>query len=307
MIQKIKDKPVVLVVDDSPDSLGMIHMALEEAGLAVLIALNGAQAISIMQQITPDVILLDAMMPVMDGFETAKEIRTLNPLTPIIFMTGLSEVEHIVTAFESGGNDYIVKPIKAEELLVRIRQHTASARMISEARNALDMANQHVFCVNGEGSILWSTPQAHALLEQHELNTPEQSQFIAQKIRSWLPNGMSGHDLAIPSLHGMLSFCFFKQANDDEYLIKTQVPNAHIDPSILEESFHVTHREAEVLLWIAHGKTNREIAEILDLSPRTINKHLEQIYPKIGVDNRTAAASLSIQCILGGALGKPNF
>ena len=58
---------------------------------------------------------------------------------------------------------------------------------------------------------------------------------------------------------------------------------------------HVTHREAQVLVWIAHGKTNREIAQILELSPRTVNKHLEQIFRKLGVENRTAAAALVIQ------------
>jgi len=60
-----------------------------------------------------------------------------------------------------------------------------------------------------------------------------------------------------------------------------------------------------VLLWVAHGKTNREIADILDMSPRTINKHLEQMYLKIGADNRTAAASIAIQCIFGGRIGRP--
>jgi DNA-binding CsgD family transcriptional regulator len=78
-----------------------------------------------------------------------------------------------------------------------------------------------------------------------------------------------------------------------------------IDPAVLEKSLQITYREAEVLLWIAHGKTNREIADILDVSPRTVNKHLEQMYPKIGADNRTAAASIAIQSIFGGRIGRP--
>jgi len=59
----------------------------------------------------------------------------------------------------------------------------------------------------------------------------------------------------------------------------------------------VTDRESQVLYWIAMGKTNREIAEILDLSPRTVNKHLETIFPKLGVENRTAAAAIAIRIL----------
>jgi DNA-binding CsgD family transcriptional regulator len=59
----------------------------------------------------------------------------------------------------------------------------------------------------------------------------------------------------------------------------------------------VTDREAEVLLWIARGKSNRDIAEILSLSPRTVNKHLEQIYTKLGVENRTSAAALAVRTL----------
>ncbi len=102
-----------------------------------------------------------------------------------------------------------------------------------------------------------------------------------------------------------LTIRYFKQTNDNEFLLKIQSPNAQIDPAQLEQALHITHREAEVLLWIAHGKTNREIADILEMSPRTVNKHLEQIYPKIGIDNRTAAASIAIQSLLGGKIGRP--
>ena len=103
--------PIVLVVDDSPDSLGMINASLNTAGYTVLVSLNGEQALNIAKQIKPDVVLMDAVMPVIDGFECCVQIRQILPLTPIIFMTGLTEVEHTVKAFECGGSDYITKPI----------------------------------------------------------------------------------------------------------------------------------------------------------------------------------------------------
>ncbi len=305
-MQKFKDKITVLVVDDSPESLGMINMALDEAGIAVLIALNGQQAMNVLEQVTPDVILLDAVMPVMDGFECAREIRKKLPLTPIIFMTGLSEVEDIVKAFDVGGNDYIVKPIRPEELLVRIRQHTNSVRMLMDAQKVLDSMRQHVFCIDQNGRILWATPEAQTLLNQYQQENSDAVE-LGERLSRWLPNGRIGHDLALP-LHQQnqgLTVHYFKQTEEDEYLLKIQSPNVEIDPAILEERLAITYREAEVLLWLAHGKTNREIAEILEMSPRTVNKHLEQMYPKIGASNRTAAASVAIQTILGGRIGRP--
>ena len=299
-MQKFNDKTTVLVVDDSPESLGMINMALDKAGIAVLIALNGQQAMNVLQQITPSVILLDAVMPVMDGFECAVEIRKKLPLVPIIFMTGLSEVEHIVKAFDVGGNDYIIKPIHPDELLVRIRQHTNSARMLIEAQNALDAMRQHVFCIDKKGRLLWATPEAQTLLNAYQQDNSE-SVELNDRLSHWLSSGQGGHDLALPlqQQNIVLTVHYFKQSEEDEYLLKIQSPNVEIDPVILEESLSITSREAEVLLWLAHGKTNREIAEILEMSPRTVNKHLEQMYPKIGADNRTIAASVAIQTILG--------
>ena len=304
-MQKFRDKTTVLVVDDSPDALSMINMALDRAEIATLVALNGRQALNVLEQITPDVILLDAIMPTMDGYECAREIRQKLPLTPIIFMTGLSDVKDIVKAFDAGANDYIVKPVRPEELLVRIRQHTNSVRMLMEAQKALDAMRQHVFCIDGNGRIIWATPEAQALLSQYQQELAEGNN-LREQLCSWLPNGQLGHNLALPLKKDdiILTVHFFKQTDEGEYLLKLQSPNVEIAPTILEENLAITYREAEVLLWLAHGKTNREIAEILQMSPRTVNKHLEQLYPKIGANNRTAAAAIAIQTILGGQIGQ---
>jgi len=301
-----KDKLTVLVVDDSPESLSMINMALDEAGIAVLIALNGQQAMNVLEYVTPDIVLMDAIMPVMDGFECSREIRKKLPLTPIIFMTGLSEVEHIVKAFDAGANDYIVKPIRPEELLVRIRQHSNNTRKLLEAQNTLDAVRQHVFCINNSGRIVWATPEAQELLNQYSQQQNQDVTLLDERLSRWLSSGQEGHDLVLPVQDKlMLTVYYFKQTEEDEYLLKIQSPDVTVDPAVLENSLKITYREAEVLLWLAHGKTNREIAEILNMSPRTVNKHLEQMYPKIGANNRTTAASIAIQMILGGRIGVP--
>ncbi len=293
------DNPLVLVVDDSPDSLGMINTALNQAGYTVLVSLNGEQALNIAGQIKPDVVLMDAVMPVMDGFECCLRIRQILQLTPIIFMTGLSEVEHTVKAFECGGNDYITKPIKPEELLARIKVHLNNANMINNARTALDTARQYVLAVNDSGEIQWATPETLELLQKHAPDWFNDTARLSATLKQWLEITGKKSDLVLQATQKPITIRYFKTVNNNEHLLRIVGQDAIPDASILEKALPITKREAEVLLWVAHGKTNREIGEILSLSPRTVNKHLEQIYPKIQVDNRTAATSIAIQALLG--------
>ena len=131
---------VVLIVDDVPDNLSLLHDALDDAGYTVLVATNGEAALQRALQAVPDVILLDAIMPGMDGFEVARRLKAQQETAhiPVIFMTGLSETEHVVAAFEAGGVDYVVKPIRPREVLARIASHIQGARQARQARNALD-------------------------------------------------------------------------------------------------------------------------------------------------------------------------
>jgi DNA-binding CsgD family transcriptional regulator len=90
---------------------------------------------------------------------------------------------------------------------------------------------------------------------------------------------------------------YIGQIGPDEYLLRLLEGDIDDDRTLLRQKLTVTEREAEVLLWIARGKSNRDIAEILDLSPRTVNKHLEQIHAKLGVENRASAAALAVRTI----------
>ncbi|MCW8884368.1 MAG: response regulator, partial [Motiliproteus sp.] len=112
---------IVLVVDDSPDTLSLINDALDAAGLDVLVALEGRQALTVARRIRPDIILLDAIMPNMDGFETCSALKEDPSLAsiPVIFMTGLTDTEDVVRGLECGGVDYLTKPINPNELLAR--------------------------------------------------------------------------------------------------------------------------------------------------------------------------------------------
>src|SRR6186997_800790 len=166
MITEQKKRDVALVVDDSPETLRLLTDALDGAGMTVMVAMDGAAAMRIVDQITPDIVLLDAVMPGMDGFETCRRLKRDAGLSnvPVIFMTGLAETEHIVRGLEAGGVDYVTKPIVIEEMLARIRVHLANARMTRSAQTALDVSGRFLFAVNRQGHVLWATPQAQKLL-----------------------------------------------------------------------------------------------------------------------------------------------
>lgn len=294
-------KEIVLVVDDSPDALSLINDALEDAGMDVLVALEGRQALTIAKRIRPDIILLDAIMPNMDGFETCHALKTDPALAtiPVIFMTGLTETEDVVKGLEVGGVDYLTKPINPSELLARMKVHLSNARQAVSVESALDSSGQHLITVSAEGQLLWGTPQAYALLAKAEIDPEAQKTFLAPQIHAWLfnPLFMQDSNLKLVHLDYPIELKLVDKQVNGEYLIRLIDGNRLSGAALLKDKLAITDRESEVLHWIANGKTNREIAEILEMSPRTVNKHLEQIFPKLGVENRTAAAGVALRVI----------
>lgn len=210
-----QNQGIVMIVDDVPDNLALLSGALDQAGYMVLVALDGLSALERMQRLKPDIVLLDAMMPGLDGFDTCRRIKAQGELedVPVLFMTALTESEHVLAGFEAGGIDYVTKPIHPEQVLARVAAHLRTARALQNAR-----------------------------------------------------------------------------------LISTQTPpadNRQIQ-AMLTQRYQLTGREVEVLHWVSCGKTNRDIGDILGLSPRTVNKHLEHVYVKLGVETRTAAAAIAM-------------
>jgi DNA-binding NarL/FixJ family response regulator len=298
-----KEQDIVLLVDDSPESLGFLTTALEDSGVTVLVARTGEAALGIAQRVTPDVVLMDAVMPGLDGFETSRRLKALAPLAhvPIIFMTGLTETEHIVHALESGGVDYLSKPINVDELRARIRVHLANARRAQSARIALDAAGRHLVAFGADGSVLWSTPQSTRLLERSGVDADAQAD-MSRRFSDWRmkqggnPAPGNGFELSLAG-SPRLQLAFLGVVGGDEYLFRLSGAAEEGQEDGLRQHFGLTQRESEVLLWIARGKSNRDIGEILGLSPRTVNKHLEQVYAKLGVENRASAAIKALQAL----------
>jgi DNA-binding response OmpR family regulator/DNA-binding CsgD family transcriptional regulator len=302
MITESKKRDVALIVDDSPETLRLLTDALDGAGMTVMVALDGAAAMRIVDQITPDIVLLDAVMPGLDGFETCRRLKRDAGLdhVPIIFMTGLAETEHIVRGLEAGGVDYVTKPIAVEEMLARIRVHLANARLTQSARAALDVSGRYLLAVNSEGKIMWATPQAQKLLSDALSSGSDDDVVLPDPIPLWLDQARKGKAgskatimTALPG-NDQLRLQFMGRLGANEFLLRLAKDSGSETPTEFSSELGLTTREGEVLSWLAKGKTNRDIAQILGLSPRTIDKHLEQIYSKLGVENRTAAAAIAV-------------
>ncbi|QWG11891.1 response regulator transcription factor [Bradyrhizobium sediminis] len=293
-------RDVALVVDDSPETLRLLTDALDGAGMTVMVAMDGAAAMRIVDQITPDIVLLDAVMPGIDGFETCRRLKRDAGLAnvPVIFMTGLAETEHIVRGLEAGGVDYVTKPIVIEEMLARIRVHLANARMTQSAQTALDVSGRFLMAVSRQGKIMWATPQAQKLLSDN-LGAGDELE-LPQPMLQWLDSAQKGKAGAkTPALASFpnneaLRLQYMGKLGPDEFLLRLAKDNGAGLPQEFSKDLGLTTREGEVLSWLSKGKTNRDIAQILGLSPRTVDKHLEQIYSKLGVENRTAAAAIAV-------------
>ena len=279
---------IVLVVDDIPDNLALLYDALDESGYTVLVATHGESALQKARQARPDVILLDAMMPGMDGFEVARRLKA-DPTTqhiPIVFMTGLTETEHVVAAFAAGGTDYVTKPIRPPEVLARIATHVQSARLMRQARGALDAFGHATLAVRPlDQRIVWATPLARNLLETY---CDSRADTLPVALLQWTQNALAArrdpfnpHELPPLSLHREgrhLLVDFHERSGEDEWLYVLREESDEALLAAMTAAFKLTARESEVLLWVVRGKTSPDIGEILGCSPRTVNKHLEHVF-----------------------------
>ncbi|MEO0623027.1 MAG: response regulator transcription factor [Pseudomonadota bacterium] len=297
-------RDIVLLVDDSPETLGMLTEALETAGLTVLVARDGETAIGLLDRVAPDLVLLDALMPGIDGFETCRRIKQ-DPrfaATPVIFMTGLSESADIVRGLSAGGVDYVTKPVDCEALIARIAVHAANARIVAEARTALDMAGRAVLALSPEAEVQWASPRAEALVDGLVAG-PATPVSTRHGLADWLERSAAQRlselrpfTLDRPGGAGA-ELAYLARTEKQSHLVRVAPMRREPPGDQLSRQLGVTPREGEVLSWLADGKANRDIASILDLSPRTVTKHLEQIYTKLGVENRTAAVAIAIRAL----------
>ena len=302
-------RDTLLVVDDTPETLGFLTDTLDHAGFTVLIATDGESALRLVEQITPDLVLMDAVMPGLNGFETCRRMKCNRMFTglPVIFMTGLTETENVLAGLAAGGVDYVTKPIVVDELLARIRVHLANARVAAGTSAALDATGRFLLATDALGRLLWCTPKARNLLAElfsaiSESAVSESAVSLPAAVLSQLmqarndgPN--SSARLLLDSHGRKVEISMMSPIGPDELLFRLTELSTTPEEQQLQRTLSLTSRESEVLLWISRGKANREIGQILAISPRTVNKHLEQIFIKLGVENRASAAARAIRAL----------
>ncbi|WP_322045174.1 response regulator transcription factor [Paraburkholderia sp. J67] len=305
------DRPVVLIVDDTPDNLAFLSDTLQAHGYAVLVALSGEDALKRLARVTPDVVLLDAMMPGMDGFETCRRLKQdeQHEHLPVIFMTALTETEHVVRGFRVGGIDYVTKPVRPEELCARIGAHVQRSRAQLYAQTALSLDARAAVIVGADATIRWQSQQAAQQIAAYcaappvaEPNEADTQAKLPLPLRNWfltwIARGAQAdatHEFTLG--HVRRSASVTPTAESGEWIIILKESDDALHGDALAARFGLTAREAEVLLWVSRGKTNRDIGDILGMATRTVNKHLEHLFRKLHVETRAAAAATAIKAL----------
>lgn len=202
----------ILIIEDEPAMRANLEDILELEGFLPILAANGKQGVRLAREQQPDLILCDVLMPDMDGHAVLEELRQESSTMriPFVFLTAKGERGDVREGMELGADDYLIKPVRVDELL-------------------------------------------RAIDSRLERRRQQKEQFKAE----------------------------FKS------------------PQPLEK-LGLTPREAEILFWAAQGKTNCEIGTILQISSATAKKHLENIYAKLGTENRTTATLLALETLAHG-------
>jgi CheY-like chemotaxis protein/DNA-binding CsgD family transcriptional regulator len=303
----------VLVVDDVPANVDVVLSFLAEAGYRVLVSESGYRALEQLTLTLPDIILLDLMMPGLDGIEACKRIKAVAEWSriPVIMMTAADELSKKLAAFEAGAVDFVTKPVQPEEVRARVQTHL----QLRELRESLERKNQELaeeielrldaekqletsleqalLIADQQGKVLFATGQARILL--NTFFAEGSGKKLPNELQSWL-SGPESHrpKLVTHRKRGEIEVDHFALSKSGNLsLLRMEHRNGDNGPKALL-ALGVTAREAEVLYWMSEGKTNPEIAIIIDASLNTVKKHAINLFAKLGVETRTAAARLAL-------------
>ena len=292
--------PVILIVDDDADARALLQKVMAANGLVSQVAGSGEEALAVIGATMPDLILLDAVMPGMGGFEACRQIKGMEGAAhiPVIFMTGLSETEHVVSGLAAGGVDYVTKPLKIEELLARVRVHLGNAYKTRQALTALDSLGGRLLACDAAGALLWATGETQRLLDDID---GEAMAMLRGALAARVALAVAGVGGAEEETHAAgaqkFSLGYLGAAAAGEHLFSIARSFEGMEAQMLQQQLGLTPREADVLIWTARGKSNKDMSEILNISARTVNKHLDHIFIKLGVENRAAATAVATRVL----------
>ena len=178
----------LLVVDDTPANLNVLCELLEVEGYNISIALNGPNALEIAREVAPDLILLDVMMPEMDGYEVCRRLQA-DPRTsdiPVVFVTAKDLTEGVVAGFDAGGVDYITKPFREREVLARVQTHLRLSQLSQE------LARQNEKLAEKIGELAEKNEQLEREIAQRQKLKGQLSMISEREIERWGLEGFVG-------------------------------------------------------------------------------------------------------------------
>lgn len=208
------NSPTVLIVDDTPSNLGLVVKILEEKGYQVGIAQDGEEGVQRAELLQPDLILLDVMMPGMDGFETCQQLKARESTRdiPVIFMTALASPEHKVKGFETGGVDYVTKPLQIDEVMARVDTHVklhTAQRQLEEKNEQLRayqeeleqrVADRTADLRNANQALEESRTQLRRLASRYQESGEEERKYLARELHEELAQILAGLQLNLSAL-----------------------------------------------------------------------------------------------------------
>lgn len=208
----------ILIVDDTPKNIQLLGTVLKNIGYKIIVATNGLQALGLLEKIKPDLILLDVMMPELDGYETCRRIKATEKLKdiPIIFLTAKTQPEDIVKGFELGAVDYIVKPFNSSELLARVKTHLELKFNQELLQTLLNFQRDMVLMTDGERVIAANYSflrfAQSKTIEEFNANYPNLMNFL-----DFGSGGEKGESLRLQKL-----------PKDEEFQVRLKKPDGEI-------------------------------------------------------------------------------
>jgi DNA-binding CsgD family transcriptional regulator len=192
------------------------------------------------------------------------------------------------------------------ELIARLKVHIANARVMMGARVALDATGRHLLAVDDRGAVLWATPQASGLIAQC-FGLAEGTGALPADVSAGLAEFLT-RDAKPNTPHllvhdqGQINATYLCALGGREFVFRLAPPGPANDEDVLRLELGLTAREAEALAWLSKGKTNQDISQILGISARTVDQHIERIFTKLGVENRSAATSTALKILINRKL-----
>jgi len=257
----------ILIVDDIPSNIRLMVSILDENGYSISYAQSGLQAIELCERVSFDLILLDVMMPEMDGFEVCEVLKDMDTMqdVPVIFLTARTDQESILKGFEIGGVDYVTKPFNEKELLVRIRTHLD----LKQTRDALESELEYKKKLMTENALFISrrTELGNNIIEDLKQINRDTNNDYNDRILG-----------AISQLRNLIKGQEWK-----EFELRFEEEHSRFREILIRHHSELTPNEVKLCTFLRLDMSSKEISEITQQSVRALETARSRMRKKLGL------------------------